>query len=69
MKLVKFSVFALALGLFAASCNETTTPAETPDVNVDVAPTAPVVVDPAMQAPADTNMKPAAEMPKADMPN
>ena len=59
MKFIKFGAFALALGLFAASCNEET---ETTTTTVDSAaaaapqPMAPAatVVDPATAAPGDT---------------
>ena len=47
MKFVKFATFALALGMFAASCGETKTE-ETP-------------VDTAAMAPVDTTAAPAAD--------
>lgn len=57
MKFVKFATFALALGMFAASCGETKTE-ETPVDSAAMAPaadtTAPVAADTTAPAAADT---------------
>jgi ABC-type glycerol-3-phosphate transport system substrate-binding protein len=58
MKFVKFGIFALSMGLFVASCGDTTTEEGTDvDTTVVVTEPAPVVVDTMMAAPAsDTTM-------------
>ena len=61
MKIVKFGALALALGLFAASCNNETateTPAVDSTVMAPAPEAAPVMDSAAMAAPmADTAMK------------
>lgn len=54
MKLVKLSIFALAMGLFVASCgnSETTEGTETVDTAMTVPEAAPAPVDTMMAAPA-----------------
>jgi hypothetical protein len=51
MKFVKFATFALALGMFAASCGET----KTEETTVDTAAMAPAAVDTNATQAVDTN--------------
>ena len=64
MKLVKLGVFALAFGLFAASCgNDSSTTNETTTDTAAMAPAAPVETAPAAPVMSDTtnmNAAPAA---------
>lgn len=57
MKFVKFSIFALTMGLFVASCgNSSTENTETTDTTATMAPApaAPATPDTAAAMPADT---------------
>ncbi len=59
MKFVKFSIFALSMGLFVASCGDSATEEETitTDSTMMIAPEpieAPAPIDTTMAAPADT---------------
>ena len=59
MKLVKFGIFALSMGLFVASCGDNasteTTDADTTTVVTEPAP-APAPMDTTTAMPADTSM-------------